>query len=151
MEDFIVCLNAVFPIFMVMALGYIARLTGIVKKEEVSRLSALAFNVFRSEKNFPLLFHCIGGTDRTGTFAFLLNALLGVDEEELVRDYEMSFLSNAGMDELHAKWLDGLIKAVHEMPGDTLADKAKGYFISLGFSEEAVEQVREFLLEPAAR
>ena len=46
MEDFIVCLNAVFPIFMVMALGYIARLTGIVKKEEVSRLSALAFNVF---------------------------------------------------------------------------------------------------------
>ena len=46
MEDFIVCLNAVFPIFMVMALGYIARLTGIVKKEEVSRMSALAFNVF---------------------------------------------------------------------------------------------------------
>ena len=46
MDDFIVCLNAVFPIFMVMALGYIARLTGIVKKEEVSRMSALAFNVF---------------------------------------------------------------------------------------------------------
>ena len=111
---------------------------------------ALTFDVFRAKSNYPIVFHCIGGMDRTGTFAFLLNALLGVDEEELVRDYETTFLLGAGMDELHAKWLDGLIKAVHELPGDTLADKMKRYFISLGFTEEQVEWVREFLLEPAA-
>ena len=110
--------------------------------------AARAFSVFLDPKNYPIFFHCIGGTDRTGTFAFLLNALLGVDEEELVRDYEMSFIGGGGVDKRHYGWLETMLKAVHELPGDTLADKLRRYFISLGFTEEQVDGVREFLLEP---
>lgn len=35
-------------------------------------------------------FHCIGGADRTGTLAFLIEALLGVSESDLSKDYELT-------------------------------------------------------------
>lgn len=110
--------------------------------------AARAFSVLPHQHLYPLVFHCIGGTDRTGMFAFMLNALLGVDEEELIRDYEMSFIALGGVDKRHYEWMESMLKTAHELPGDTLADKFRRYFISLGFTEEEVDGVREFLLEP---
>ena len=37
-----------------------------------------------------LLLHCSIGTDRTGVICFLINALLGVSEEDLYKDYLFS-------------------------------------------------------------
>ena len=111
--------------------------------------AALAFSLFVDKKNYPIDFHCIGGTDRTGTFAYLLEGLLGVEEEELIRDYEMSFISGGGVDTRHYGWLETLIKAVRGLPGETIPEKLEGYFLSLGYTKEQIEFVREFLLEPA--
>ena len=94
------------------------------------------------------MFHCIGGTDRTGTFAYMLCGLLGVAEEELILDYDTSFMGGQGPDRRHRGWQESLTKAARELPGDTLAEKFKRYFVSLGFSDDEVERVREFLLEP---
>lgn len=42
-------------------------------------------------------FHCHGGSDRTGTLAFLIEALLGVSESDLSKDYELtSFVGFSG-------------------------------------------------------
>lgn len=38
----------------------------------------------------PVYFHCVGGADRTGTLAFLIEALLGVSESDLSKDYELT-------------------------------------------------------------
>jgi uncharacterized repeat protein (TIGR02543 family) len=38
-----------------------------------------------------IYFHCRIGTDRTGTLAYILEGLLGVDEELRLEDYELSF------------------------------------------------------------
>ena len=35
-------------------------------------------------------FHCAGGADRTGTLAFLIEALLGVSENDMSKDYELT-------------------------------------------------------------
>ena len=35
-------------------------------------------------------FHCAGGADRTGSLAFLIEALLGVSEDDLSKDYELT-------------------------------------------------------------
>ena len=110
---------------------------------------ALNVSVLVNEKNFPVDFHCIGGTDRTGTMAYLLNGFLGVDEEDLIRDYEMSFIGGGGVDSRHYSWLTGLVKAVRELPGETIADKIWGYYRSLGFTDEQLTALRERLLEPA--
>ena len=36
-------------------------------------------------------FHCRIGTDRTGTLAYILEGLLGVTEEDMLEDYELSY------------------------------------------------------------
>ena len=37
-----------------------------------------------------MYFHCAGGADRTGTLAFLIEALVGVSENDLSKDYELT-------------------------------------------------------------
>ena len=48
------------------------------------------FNFLADESHLPCYFHCNGGADRTGTIAWILNALLGVNEEHLFEDYELT-------------------------------------------------------------
>ena len=38
-----------------------------------------------------IFFHCTIGTDRTGTLAYFLEGLLGVSEEDRLRDYELTY------------------------------------------------------------
>ena len=51
------------------------------------------FEYLSNESNYPIYTHCQGGADRTGTYAFLLNGLLGVSYEDLTRDFELTSFS----------------------------------------------------------
>lgn len=48
------------------------------------------FKVLADEENYPIMFHCNAGADRTGTVAFLINGVLGVSYEDLTRDFELT-------------------------------------------------------------
>ena len=54
------------------------------------------FELLADEKNYPMYFHCNAGADRTGTLALLTNGLLGVDEQMLIKDYELTTISRYG-------------------------------------------------------
>lgn len=54
------------------------------------------FTYLADESHYPVYIHCNYGADRTGTVVFLLNALLGVSYEDLVRDFELTSLSASG-------------------------------------------------------
>jgi protein-tyrosine phosphatase len=45
--------------------------------------------------NLPLVFHCTGGKDRTGICAALLLMVLGVEEESILLDHQLSTACNA--------------------------------------------------------
>jgi len=42
------------------------------------------------EEGKVVYFHCAGGADRTGTLAFLIEALVGMSESDLSKDYELT-------------------------------------------------------------
>lgn len=42
----------------------------------------------------PIAFHCTSGADRTGAVALIVLALLGVDETNIGRDYELTYFSS---------------------------------------------------------
>ena len=46
MSDFVVCVNAVLPLFIIMGLGYAARRLGAIRREDVPRLNKMAFRFF---------------------------------------------------------------------------------------------------------
>ncbi len=98
--------------------------------------------------NLPLLFHCSSGQDRTGTLAFLVNGLLGVAPEDLVRDWEASALWKDEHD-----WFNrnntyaALLAVMDRYPGDTLNARIESYVLSTGFPAASVARLRALLLE----
>ena len=46
MNDMLVCLNAIVPVFLIIAVGYLAKRLGVIRESEVSRMNAVAFRVF---------------------------------------------------------------------------------------------------------
>ena len=58
-------------------------------KGAMSSLGSI-FDLLSKEESYPLTFHCTHGADRTGTLAFLILGLLGVDYEDICRDFELT-------------------------------------------------------------
>ena len=65
-------------------------------KQEYADALYEAFKLYTDEANYPILFHCTAGADRTGTFAFLLEGMLGVELDDLYRDFELTSFSMGG-------------------------------------------------------
>ena len=55
-----------------------------------------AFKLYTVKSNYPIVFHCTSGADRTGTFAFLLEGMLGVQIDDLYKDFELTTFSMGG-------------------------------------------------------
>jgi hypothetical protein len=106
------------------------------------------FAVFLDERNYPLDFHCIAGQDRTGAVAFILNGLLGVAEEELYLDWEVTGFWNPRTSFSHARRFDKLVDGfMKKVPGATLHEKIENYVLSLGFTKADIEKFRSIMLE----
>ena len=105
------------------------------------------FKVFLDEKNYPIDFHCIGGADRTGCDAWILNGLLGVAEDDLMKDWELTCFEYESQSFGHqhriAHFLDGLCK----YPGATMKEKCESYVKELGFTDADIAKFRSIMLE----
>ena len=55
-----------------------------------------AMRVFTDPNNYPVMFHCAVGRDRTGTLAMMLQALCGASKEYIIHDYYTSMWSVTG-------------------------------------------------------
>ncbi len=45
-ENFIICINAVLPLFLIMAVGFASRRAGLVRDEDIPKINKIAFTVF---------------------------------------------------------------------------------------------------------
>ena len=105
------------------------------------------FKVFLDEKNYPIDFHCIAGQDRTGAVAFILGALLGMDEEDLYRDWETTGFWNGSAGFCHKNLFNHLVAGFDKWPGKTVNERVEAYVLSLGFTKDDIEKLRSILLE----
>ena len=118
------------------------------------------FRLFCDRANYPVFFHCIGGADRTGSLAYVLNGVLGVSKVDLERDWESTFYPNLPnvVENMTGKpfkngtyWRsssqfdDGFAKYAKD--GDTLKDRITAYLIDCCVTEDEIQRVRELMLE----
>ena len=125
-----------------------------------------AFGLLANQDNYPLYFHCIHGADRTGTFAFLIEGLLGVSLDDITKDYELTSLnSKSGVRMRRADTGTGfaepatsyvsttstfemLTLMIEQESGDTFKEKVEKYLINhVGISAETIAMIRNILIE----
>lgn len=109
---------------------------------------AKIFRIFLDESKYPIVFHCAGGADRTGTIGMVLNALLGVGEEDLWKDYQVTAMWGVVGDTRHFKLFDGLMRSFDAFPGATLGERVEAFVKSVGFTDAEIAEFREMMLEP---
>ncbi len=107
------------------------------------------FRIFADKSYYPLIFHCVGGADRTGTVTFLLNGLLSVNLNDLCLDYELTSFSIWGgrtsKFEDFCKMVDYFNTFGDE--NDSLKDKIEKYLLHIGVTKEEIKSIRTNLIE----
>ena len=127
----------------------------IENKEVWKQIIQFLFNGAKYSR--PTIFHCSAGADRTGTVACVIEALLGVGQSDVDKDYELtSFYSGTDTD-LHArrrnesewKGLINEIKAVTLPNGvaDTFRNHAIYFVLSLGFTVDEINAFRSAMID----
>lgn len=104
------------------------------------------FDVLADEANYPLVFHCIGGADRTGCLAMMVEVLCGVDMDEALKDWELTGCYTARLNFVHKKTIDHFVAYLAEFPGDTDEARMRAFLASCGVTEAQMEAVRRIML-----
>ena len=121
-----------------------------------------AFRLIAEPANYPLVFHCAAGKDRTGILAASLLGLLGVDDAAIVEDYALSQANMArALDKIRARpdaelilanrplatfeaptdAIVGFVEAIHSTYGDW-----HNAALAIGLDAGGIEALRQHLL-----
>ena len=101
-------------------------------------------------------FHCHGGSDRTGTLAFLIEGLLGVSEEDLSKDYEVTYYSgsNRKRNSSSGWFYKPMIRYIRTFaPGGTITDQVTAWAKTRHsdkvdpLTDEELKELKQLILE----
>ena len=107
-----------------------------------------AIRVFASKDAYPVFIHCNGGVDRTGEVSFLLNAVAGVSDAELLEDYEFSSLSifpRPRTIPYFQRWLKGI--ASYSSADKSYSEQVEQYLLGIGVTREEIAAIRANMLQ----
>ena len=110
----------------------------------------LFFNTLANPNNYPVAFHCMRGTDRTGALAYVIGALVGMSEDDLMLDYLFSDLANIG-NPVKASTINGsefFVQGIANSEGSSLSEKTKNYLVNtVGVEVSTLNTIIDILAE----
>lgn len=124
---------------------YNAPMYGEVFTEKGKAAVRAVFADLADKRNYPVLLHCTHGMDRTGTICYLLEALLGVSEEDMMKEYQLSALYHGSLWSLNQ--MNEFIGQLKSYEGATIQQKAENYLLSAGVTPAEISAIKEIYLE----
>jgi len=115
-------------------------------KETVRKI----FSDIAKPESYPIYLHCTHGVDRAGSTVLILESLLGVSKENVIRDYELSafYYGYKQVNRTHNNsGILALIEGIEEYEGETFADKTAAFLKSVGVTEAEISSIRDILLQ----
>ena len=117
--------------------------SSIIDSKENGESIRKVFSDLADESKYPVYLHCTYGLDRTGTVSYLLEALLGVDEATMMKEYQLSAFHHGSVASDEMNMFIGRLKG---LPGATMKDKVEGYLLSIGVTETEIAGIRSIFL-----
>ncbi len=112
-------------------------------KEEIINF----FSTLADANNYPMIVHCSVGCDRTGMLMFMVNALLGVSEKDLIRDYMFSnFADVDNKRKVETLKSTAYYQAITSAEGDTLSEKTYNCLRDFGVPTKYLDAVISIFL-----
>lgn len=106
------------------------------------------FKFLQDESVYPVDFHCSAGQDRAGSLAYLLKALLGVDDEHLADDWAYTGFYNRSAGFCHAKFYDALPRELKKRyPAPTTRESAEAFARAAGITDAEIANFRRLMQE----
>lgn len=93
--------------------------------------------------NYPVYLHDTDGTDSAAVVCYLLGALLGVSEEDLIREYELSALAS---EDVSRQNLGAMANQLKEYGSQDLGENVENYLLDAGVTAEQIASIREIWL-----
>ncbi|MEF9961821.1 MAG: tyrosine-protein phosphatase [Erysipelotrichaceae bacterium] len=104
-----------------------------------------------------ILFHCTAGKDRTGVISFILLSLIGVQNEDIIADYEVSasyIHKGIGTNQLLSKIPEKYQYLLHSDPSnlDGLFDyfstkSVESYLLDCGVSQQHIDNIKNCFID----
>ena len=107
------------------------------------------FNAIANADNEPVMLHCTYGADRTGIATFFLEGLIGMDLEDMTKDYLWTQFTqgrNVKISESEGAEFPQWVKKTEALEGATFAEKMKNHLMSFGIEESTLEHIREIFV-----
>lgn len=105
------------------------------------------FSLLSDKNNYPLMYHCNIGTDRTGLITYMLNGLLGVDQEDLFIDYEFSNLGKIDGTRNRNSLISNYVYTLNLSSGNTLSEKIANYLLNIGINQIQIDTIIDLFTE----
>ncbi len=103
------------------------------------------FGLIAEAAEKPVYLHCWAGADRTGLISFMLLTLCGVSVEDAARDYLLTNYANFGGRSINAPY--SWYQQLEQFGGETKAEQAANWLLSVGVTEETIEKIRTTFVE----
>lgn len=120
----------------------ISMYTKMFEEESSQRLRKLIAEL-ADPSIYPAYIHCTYGWDRTGTVITVLGLLLGMSEEDVIREQELSALCHGGS---NTDSLEEFLALLEQWEGNNLTEKVENYLFSLGVTQEEIDSIRQIFL-----
>ena len=117
---------------------------GVFEEEGKAAMRAV-FADLADVNNYPVYLHCTQGLDRAGTVCYVLEALLGVEEADLMKDYQLSALHYKALWAMDQ--METFVAHFKTLEGATMQEKAETYLLSIGVTPEEIQSIRSIFLE----
>ncbi len=120
-----------------------------IARPQFTRHYRSLFNLLAVRANYPVFLHCWGGADRTGTIVFLIQALLGMREEDMFADYELTSLSIWGQRLCGSEAFQDLLQTLELFApiGSSVQTQVERYLKVIGVTEEEIGEMKRIMVE----